>query len=331
MYVFSGVSGLEAADIATVGSVMKAAAAARPGLPAARNRSPCSPRRRRMARTIPPSLALCPRVGITTLSVRLASSSRPHPAARLLAVALYHRRSFIPQAASRVSAAAPASAGARLRSNPLRCRRGWLPVIVVGGHVGGSRRPTRIRLRSPWSTALRGASRLFTHRAALWAGWRLRDAALIAAWGLPFFFFHGGGVGAGAGPKKPFFPLPGGQKKPKFVTIALGRTLGAAFATLHNPIVFFSPRWSLMVIIRLRARRVAGDPDRRRRFLLPVGDADRRRSACNTASSDHGDWGSASSLPRSSWLLRCLPRSRRRCQSDDAAAFVYNFFLVARG
>jgi C4-dicarboxylate transporter DctM subunit len=225
MYVFSGVSGSKAADIATVGSVMRVPLR-QAGYPPPESVAVLAAAAA-MGETIPPSLALLLLGSITTLSVGSLFVAGVIPAA-VLAVALII--AVIIRSRIKGFGSGPRfNLGRALRSIPLALPALMVPVIVIGGIVGGFASPTEsasLAVVYGFAVAL-----LVYHSIGLRSGWMaLRDAALIA--GMVLFMVAAANLLSQA-----------------IVTDGLGRTLAAAFAALHSPAAFLFASMVVMIII----------------------------------------------------------------------------------
>ncbi len=174
-YVFSGVSGSKAADIATVGSVMKAPMRER-NYPSTEFVAVLAASAA-MAETIPPSVAMLILGSVTSLSVGALFVAGFLPAAILaialiLAVVLRGRRREWPKGV-------PFNLGRALRSLPPALPALGVPVIVIGGLVGGIASPTE---SSSFAVVYGFVAALFFYRsvglASCWLA--LREAALVA-------------------------------------------------------------------------------------------------------------------------------------------------------
>jgi C4-dicarboxylate transporter, DctM subunit len=205
MYIFSGVSGSKAADVATVGSVMKAPLR-QYGYPPTESVAVLAAAAA-MGETIPPSLALLVLGSITTLSVGSLFVAGIIPAtvlAVVLIVAVVVR--------SRLKGfhkGPPFSLSRALGSVPLAIPALLVPVIVIGGIVGGFASPTE-------SASL---AVVYAFAVALFAGMIL---FMIAASNL---------------------------LSQAIVTDGLGRTLAMEFGALKSPIVFLFVSMLVMVVI----------------------------------------------------------------------------------
>jgi C4-dicarboxylate transporter DctM subunit len=227
MYIFSGVSGSKAADIATVGSVMKAPLR-QYGYPPTESVAVLAAAAA-MGETIPPSLALLVLGSITTLSVGSLFVAGIIPAtvlaiALIVAVAIRSRlKGFHKGPPFRLTRA--------LRSMPLAIPALMVPVIVVGGIVGGVASPTE---SASLAVVYAFAVALFVYHTI---GWKtcwvaLRDATLIA--GMILFMIAASNLLSQA-----------------IVTDGLGRTLAVAFGALESPLAFLFVSMLVMIVIGL--------------------------------------------------------------------------------
>jgi tripartite ATP-independent transporter DctM subunit len=227
MYIFSGVSGSKAADIATVGSVMKAPLR-QYGYPPTESVAVLAAAAA-MGETIPPSLALLVLGSITTLSVGSLFVAGIIPAtvlaiALIVAVAIRSRlKGFHKGPPFRLKRA--------LGSMPLAVPALMVPVIVVGGIVGGVASPTE---SASLAVVYAFAVALFVYHTI---GWKtcwvaLRDATLIA--GMILFMIAASNLLSQA-----------------IVTDGLGRTLAIAFGELKSPLAFLFVSMLVMIVIGL--------------------------------------------------------------------------------
>jgi C4-dicarboxylate transporter, DctM subunit len=227
MYIFSGVSGSKAADIATVGSVMKAPLR-QYGYPPTESVAVLAAAAA-MGETIPPSLALLVLGSITTLSVGSLFVAGIIPAT-VLAIALIVAVAI----RSRIKGfhkGPPFRLGRALRSMPLAIPALMVPVIVVGGIVGGVASPTE---SASLAVVYAFAVALFVYHTIGWKScWvALRDATLIA--GMILFMIAASNLLSQA-----------------IVTDGLGRTLAIAFGALKSPIAFLFVSMLVMIVIGL--------------------------------------------------------------------------------
>jgi C4-dicarboxylate transporter, DctM subunit len=225
MYVFSGLSGSKAADIATVGGVMKAPLRDY-GYPATESVAVLAASAA-MGETIPPSLMLLVLGSITTLSVGSLFLAGLLPAAilALVLIAVVIVRSHM----HGYFKGPPFRLGRALRSTPLAVPAFLVPVIVVGGIVGGIASPTE---SATFAVVYGFAAALVVYRTiGLRSGWiALRDAALTA--GMVLFMVAASNLVSQA-----------------IVIDGLGRTLAKAFAALHSPTEFLVVTVVVMIVV----------------------------------------------------------------------------------
>ena len=226
MYIFSGLSGSKAADIATVGGVMKAPLRDY-GYPPTESVAVLAASAA-MGETIPPSLMLLVLGSITTLSVGSLFLAGLLPAAILALVLIaavivrsHHARLFQGAAIpSRARAAQHAAGDSRVPGAGDRGRR-HRRRHRLADRVGDLRRRLRVRRR---------AVGLSHHRRCA-SGWvALRDAALTA--GMVLFMVAASNLLSQA-----------------IVIDGLGRTLAKAFGALHSPTVFLLVTVVVMIVV----------------------------------------------------------------------------------
>ena len=225
MYIFSGVSGSKAADVATVGCVMKAPLR-QYGYPATESVAVLAAAAA-MGETIPPSLALLVLGSITTLSVGSLFIAGIIPAT-VLAIVLI----LAVVVRSRIKGfhkGPPFHLRRALRSMPRAIPALIVPVIVVGGIVGGIASPTE---SASLAVVYAFAVALFVYRSiGLRTCWiALRDATLIA--GMVLFMIAASNLLSQA-----------------IVTDGLGRTLATAFAALESPTAYLFLTMFVMIVI----------------------------------------------------------------------------------
>lgn len=225
MYLFSGMSGSKAADIATVGSVMK-----RPlrecGYPPSESVAVLAAAAA-MGEVVPPSLALLILGSITTLSIGSLFIAGIVPAA-LLAAALV--AAIILRGRSRNWHKGPPFAlGRALRSIPPTFPALLVPVIVVGGIVGGIASPTEA---SSFAVVYGVLVAILGYRGLTWrAGWpAIRDATLTAGMVL-------------------FMVATANLLSQAIVIDGLGRTLAGAFGHLENRETFLFLSMAALIVI----------------------------------------------------------------------------------
>lgn len=225
MYIFSGISGSKAADIATVGSVMKGPLRQR-GYPPTESVAVLAAAAA-MGEVIPPSLALLILGSITNLSVGSLFLAGLVPAAFLalamaVAIVIRSRGGRLPRGPrfnlKRALVSIPPSFPALL-----------MPVIVVGCIVGGVASPTE---SSSFATIYGLVVAALVYRSMrlgiLWTA--LRDAALTG--GMVLFMVAASNVLSQA-----------------IVIDGLGRTLARSFGSLQSPMAFLFLSMAAMVVI----------------------------------------------------------------------------------
>ena len=225
MYIFSGISGSKAADIATVGSVMKGPLRQR-GYPATESVAVLAAAAA-MGEVIPPSLALLILGSITNLSVGSLFLAGLVPAAFLalamaVAIVIRSRGGRLPRGPrfnlKRAIVSIPPSFPALL-----------MPVIVVGCIVGGVASPTE---SSSFATIYGLVVAAVVYRSMrlgiLWTA--LRDAALTG--GMVLFMVAASNVLSQA-----------------IVIDGLGRTLARSFGSLQSPMTFLFLSMAAMIVI----------------------------------------------------------------------------------
>lgn len=225
MYVFSGLSGSKAADIATVGGVMKVPLRAY-GYPPTESVAVLAASAA-MGETIPPSLMLLVLGSITSLSVGSLFLAGLLPAAILALVLIAavivrsHLHGYVKGPPFRI--------GRALRSTPPAIPAFLVPVIVVGGIIGGIASPTE---SATFAVVYGFIAALVVYRSiGLGSGWAaLRDAALTA--GMVLFMVAASNLLSQA-----------------IVIDGLGRTLSKAFAALHSPTEFLLVTVVVMIIV----------------------------------------------------------------------------------
>jgi C4-dicarboxylate transporter DctM subunit len=224
-YIFSGVSGSKAADIATVGSVMKAPMRER-GYPSTEFVAVLAASAA-MAETIPPSVAMLILGSVTSLSVGALFIAGFLPAAILaialiLAVILRGRKRDWP-------AGIPFNLKRALRSIPPALPALGVPVIVIGGLVGGVASPTE---SSSFAVVYGFVAALFLYRSvglsSCWSA--LREAALVAGMVLLMVGMANLLVQA-------------------IVIDGLGVTLASVFSETVNPTVFLFVSVAALIVI----------------------------------------------------------------------------------
>ena len=225
MYVFSGLSGSKAADIATVGGVMKMPLR-HYGYPPTESVAVLAASAA-MGETIPPSLMLLVLGSITTLSVGSLFLAGLLPAAILALVLIgavivrSHMHGYVK--------GPPFRLGRALRSTPPAIPAFLMPVIVVGGIVGGIASPTE---SATFAVVYGFAAAIIVYRAiGLRQGWlALRDAALTS--GMVLFMVAASNLLSQA-----------------IVIDGLGRSLASAFTALRSPTGFLLVTTVVMIVV----------------------------------------------------------------------------------
>jgi tripartite ATP-independent transporter DctM subunit len=225
MYIFSGISGSKAADIATVGSVMKGPLRQR-GYPPTESVAVLAAAAA-MGEVIPPSLALLILGSITNLSVGSLFLAGMVPAACLalaMAVAIVIRSRD-----GRLPRGPRFDLGRAVRSIPPSFPALLMPVIVVGCIIGGVASPTESSsFATIYGLVVAGLVYRSMRWEALWTA--LRDAALTA--GMVLFMVAASNVLSQA-----------------IVIDGLGRTLARSFGSLQSPMLFLFLSMAAMVVI----------------------------------------------------------------------------------
>jgi len=225
MFIFSGISGSKAADMATVGSVMKGPMRER-GYPSTESVAVLAASAA-MGEVIPPSLALLILGSITTLSVGALFLAGILPAAFLaialmIAILVRSRNGRMPKGARfafrRAMCSIPAAIPALL-----------LPVIVVGSIVGGVASPTE---SSSFASVYGFVVAALVYRSiGVGASWvALREAALTAGMIL-------------------LMVAMSNLLSQAIVIDGMGRTLAGAFEALHDPTLFLFLSMGAMIVI----------------------------------------------------------------------------------
>jgi tripartite ATP-independent transporter DctM subunit len=225
MYIVSGMSGSKGADMATVGGIMKGPLRAR-GYPPSESVAVLAAAAA-MGEVVPPSVALLILGSITTLSVGSLFVAGVVPAG-LMAVSL--AIGIILRSQAFGFPRGPAFDLRRaLGSIPLALPALGVPVIVIGGIVGGVASPTEA---SSLAVVYGIAAAAFVYRSirleASWAG--LRDAALLG--GMVLFMVSAANLLSQA-----------------IVIDGLGRALAASFAALHDPLAFLFLTMAALIVI----------------------------------------------------------------------------------
>jgi tripartite ATP-independent transporter DctM subunit len=225
MYIFSGVSGSKAADVATVGSVMKGPLR-QYGYPATEAVAVLAAAAA-MGETIPPSLMLLILGSITSLSIGSLFVAGIVPAAVLalvlIAVILVRSR------ARNWHKGPPFRLGRALASTPMALPALMVPVIVIGGIVGGIASPTE---SSSFAVVYGFAAALVVYRSVrretAWTA--LRDATLTA--GMVLFIVSAANVLSQA-----------------IIIDGLGQILAAFFSGMHSQLEFLFISVGALIVI----------------------------------------------------------------------------------
>ncbi len=225
MFIFSGISGSKAADMATVGSVMKGPMRDR-GYPPTESVAVLAASAA-MGEVIPPSLALLILGSITTLSVGALFLAGILPAA-FLAVALM-AAILVRSRGGRMPKGPRFSLRRAVGSIPAAIPALLLPVIVVGSIVGGVASPTESSsFASIYGFFVAG---LVYHSIGFRAAWlALRDSALTAGMIL-------------------LMVAMSNLLSQAIVIDGMGRSLAAAFGALHDPTAFLFLSMAAMIVI----------------------------------------------------------------------------------
>jgi tripartite ATP-independent transporter DctM subunit len=224
-YLFSGVSGSKAADVATIGTVMKGPMK-KHGYPSTEFVAVLAASAA-MAETVPPSVAMLILGSVSTLSVGALFIAGFLPAA-ILAIALLvgvvirsHSRKY--------RRGPPFDLRRALRSVPPALPAAGVPILVIGGLVGGIASPTE---SASFAVVYGFAAAAFIYRSL---GWRsfyeaLRDATLVA--GMVLLMVSTSNVLVQA-----------------IVIDGLGRTLAALFTAINSPIAFLFLSVAALIVL----------------------------------------------------------------------------------
>jgi C4-dicarboxylate transporter, DctM subunit len=225
MYIFSGMSGSKAADIATVGSVMKGPLLRRGYRPT--ESVAVLAAAAAMGEVVPPSLALLILGSITTLSVGALFMAGVVPAvclsiALIITILLRSRGDGLPKGPR-------FNLNRALRSVPSSLPSLFMPVLVIGCIVGGIASPTEA---SSVATVYGLLALVFVYRSIdprnVWA--TLRDAALTA--GMVLFMVAASTLLSQA-----------------IVIDGLGRTLAVQFGAMHDQTTFLFVSMGVLIVI----------------------------------------------------------------------------------
>ena len=225
MFIFSGISGSKAADMATVGSVMKGPMREH-GFPPSESVAVLAASAA-MGEVIPPSLALLILGSITTLSVGALFLAGILPAAFLaitLMIAILVR-----SRGGRMPKGPRFALGRAVRSIPAAIPALLLPVIVVGSIVGGVASPTESSsFASVYGFVVAGLVYRSVGPSAAWTA--LREAALTAGMIL-------------------LMVAMSNLLSQAIVIDGMGRSLASAFSALHDPTLFLFLSMGAMIVI----------------------------------------------------------------------------------
>jgi C4-dicarboxylate transporter, DctM subunit len=224
-YLFSGVSGSKAADVATIGTVMKEPMR-RQGYPSTEFVAVLAASAA-MAETVPPSVAMLILGSVTSLSVGALFIAGFLPAA-MLAVTLMMGvkiRSHV----NNYHKGAPFALWPALRSIPPALPAAGVPVLVIGGLVGGIASPTE---SASFAVIYGFAAAAFVYRTL---GLRsfieaLREATLIA--GMVLLMVATSNLFVQA-----------------IVIDGLGRTLASAFTAIKDPTLFLFVSVAVLIVL----------------------------------------------------------------------------------
>ena len=224
-YLFSGVSGSKAADVATIGTVMKEPMK-RQGYPPTEFVAVLAASAA-MAETVPPSVAMLILGSVTSLSVGALFIAGFLPAA-MLAVTLMigvKIRSHV----NNYHKGAPFALWPALRSIPPALPAAGVPVLVIGGLVGGIASPTE---SASFAVIYGFAAAAFVYRTL---GLRsfieaLREATLIA--GMVLLMVATSNLFVQA-----------------IVIDGLGRTLASAFTAIKDPTLFLFVAVTVLIVL----------------------------------------------------------------------------------
>lgn len=225
MYIFSGVSGSKAADVATVGSVMKGPLR-QYGYPPSEAVAVLAAAAA-MGETIPPSLMLLILGSITSLSIGSLFVAGIVPAALLAAVLI--AVILVRSRARKWHKGPPFRLGRAIASTPMALPALMVPVIVIGGIVGGIASPTEA---SSFAVVYGFAAALVVYRSlrgeTAWTA--LRDATLTA--GMVLFIVSAANVLSQA-----------------IVIDGLGQILAAFFSGMHSQREFLFVSVGALIVI----------------------------------------------------------------------------------
>ena len=224
-YLFSGVSGSKAADVATVGTVMKGPMKEH-GYPPTEFVAVLAASAA-MAETVPPSVAMLILGSVSTLSVGALFIAGFLPAAILAGTLLIGVliRSHI----KRYRRGPRFDLRRALRSIPPALPAAGVPILVIGGLVGGIASPTE---SASFAVVYGFAAAAFIYRSLGWKNFyeALRDATLVA--GMVLLMVAASNVLVQA-----------------IVIDGLGRTLASLLTVVSNPTVFLFVAVAALIVL----------------------------------------------------------------------------------
>ena len=224
-YLFSGVSGSKAADVATIGTVMKEPMR-RQGYPSTEFVAVLAASAA-MAETVPPSVAMLILGSVTSLSVGALFIAGFLPAAMLAVTLMIGVK--IRSHANHYHKGVPFALWPALRSIPPALPAAGVPVLVIGGLVGGIASPTE---SASFAVIYGFAAAAFVYRTL---GLRsfieaLREATLIA--GMVLLMVATSNLFVQA-----------------IVIDGLGRTLASAFTAIRDPTLFLFASVAVLIVL----------------------------------------------------------------------------------
>ena len=224
-YLFSGVSGSKAADVATIGTVMKEPMR-KQGYPSTEFVAVLAASAA-MAETVPPSVAMLILGSVTSLSVGALFIAGFLPAAMLAVTLMIGVK--IRSHANHYHKGAPFALWPALRSIPPALPAAGVPVLVIGGLVGGIASPTE---SASFAVIYGFAAAAFVYRTL---GLRsfieaLREATLIA--GMVLLMVATSNLFVQA-----------------IVIDGLGRTLASAFTAIRDPTLFLFASVAVLIVL----------------------------------------------------------------------------------
>jgi tripartite ATP-independent transporter DctM subunit len=224
-YLFSGVSGSKAADVATIGTVMKGPMK-KHGYPSTEFVAVLAASAA-MAETVPPSVAMLILGSVSTLSVGALFIAGFLPAAILAATLLIGV--VIRSHVKRYRRGPPFHLGRALRSIPPALPAAGVPILVIGGLVGGIASPTE---SASFAVVYGFAAAAFIYRSLGWKSFyeALRDATLVA--GMVLLMVSTSNVLVQA-----------------IVIDGLGRTLANLFTAISQPTTFLFVSVAALIVL----------------------------------------------------------------------------------